>query len=89
MEHRATGVASEALTRALRGEVFAVRDLQRGIEEAPSRQTIYRVLKQLASDGWLEPDGREWRPGPRAELLGDADTDREQRGFSLSADDLL
>lgn len=47
MKHRSAAVASAAFRRALRGDPFKVSDLQRALDDPPSRQTIYRVLGQL------------------------------------------
>lgn len=89
MKHRTTAVASRALIRALRNEQIAVSDLQRAVDDPPSRQTIYRVLRQLEAYDWIEQDGNTWRPSYRAQALGDVDDGEARSGFDLSADDLL
>jgi hypothetical protein len=90
MKHRSTAVASEALELALRGKSFQMQDIKRGLSDPPSRQTIYRVLKQLSEDDWIEYEGKLWFPGTKAKLLGDVDdVEKQSRGFDLSADDLL
>lgn len=84
MPHRATAVASHAIELALRGEAFKVQDLRRGIDDPPSRQTIYRVLRQLESDEWVTVDGHTWHPDFKAEALGDVDdSDEDTAGFSI------
>jgi len=90
MKHRSTAVASEALELALRGKSFQVEDIKRALSDPPSRQTIYRVLDQLADDDWVECERKLWFPGTKAKLLGDVDEiEKQSSGFDLSADDLL
>lgn len=91
MTHRATAVASRSVELALRGESFKLADIRRGVSDAPSRQTIYRVLSQLEADEWIEQDGKYWRPAFKSQLLADVDDEagRERRGFALSASDLF
>lgn len=89
MKHRSTAVASVAIEEALRGKPFQVSDVQRAIEDPPSRQTIYRVCRQLEADGWIVADGQTWKPGAKPELLADVEGDRDSRGFDLRADDIL
>lgn len=90
MEHRATGVASRALELALRGESFRTKDIQRVLSDPPSRQTCYRVLRQLQSDDWIYHENKTWHPDLKAKGLGSgSDTDRNAgSGFSISADDI-
>jgi len=90
MTHRSAAVASRAVELALRGKQFTVEDVRRGLDDPPSRQTIYRVLDQLAEDDWLRCSGKIWHPDIKADMLGDVDDQDDGRdGFSLSADDLL
>ena len=91
MKHRSTAVASQALELALRNKTFTVSELQRSLTNPPSRQTIYRILKQLQKDDWITCDGKTWKPDLKAQMLANTDTDdaKENRGFSLSADDVL
>jgi len=91
MTHRSAAVASRALELALRDQDFTVDDVRRGLSDPPSRQTIYRVLDQLAEDDWVTCSGKIWHPDIKAEMLGDVDDqdDGGREGFSLSADDLL
>jgi len=91
MEHRAAGVASRALELALRGESFQVKDIQRMLSDAPSRQTCYRVLRQLAADDWIYQNGKTWYPDLKAKgLRGDGENDPDDGdGFSISADDVF
>jgi len=91
MSHRAGAVASRALELALRGEPFQVTDIQQRLSDAPSRQTIYRVLRQLEADDWIRCEGHTWYPDIKAEGLGGLDEDdrERRRGFSLDAEDLL
>ena len=90
MSHRATAAASRALELALRGEQFQISDIRHGLTDAPSRQTIYRVLTQLEDDEWIQCTGKVWKPDIKATMLGDVDEDSDgETGFSLSADELL
>lgn len=92
MQHRATAVASRALELALRGKSFRVRDVQRGLSDPPSRQTVYRVLQQLEADDWIRVDGHSWHPDIKSQMLADVDegTDRDgRRGLGLDTEDLL
>lgn len=92
MSHRAGAVASRAIELALQGEPFRVTDVQRGLSDPPSRQTIYRVLRQLEADDWITIQDHTWYPDIKAKGLGDVDDqdDRERRrGFSVDAEDLL
>jgi len=90
MQHRSTAVASLAFEKALRGESFQVSDLQRGLSDSPSRQTVYRILGQLEADGWIQCEGNTWHPAFKTQLLADVDGDRgDRRGFDLGADDVL
>jgi DNA-binding PadR family transcriptional regulator len=66
-----------------------VEDVRRGVDDPPSRQTIYRVLDQLAEDDWLIRDGKYWVPDLKAEMLGDVDEEPDRGGISFDADDLL
>jgi len=91
MTHRSAAVASRALELSLRGKQFPVDDVRRGLDDPPSRQTIYRVLDQLAEDDWLRCSGKIWHPDLKAEMLGDVDGNQGARreGFSLDSSDLL
>ena len=90
MGHRAAAVASRAIELAVRGQPFSVNDIQRGIEDAPSRQTIYRVLQQLEADDWITGDGHTYRPDFKAEALGDVDdSESGRKRFDISAEDVL
>lgn len=67
-------------------------DVQRVLSDPPSRQTVYRVLRQLEADDWIRRDGHTWRPEIKANGLGDVDERQDQdrrRGFDLDAEDLL
>jgi hypothetical protein len=90
MPHRAAAAASRALELALRGKHFQISDIQHGLTEPPSRQTIYRVLTQLEDDEWIQCSGKVWKPDLKATMLGDVDEGSgEKDGFSLNADELL
>lgn len=91
MTHRAGAVASRAIELAVRGESFQVKDIQHGVSDPPSRQTCYRVLRQLEADGWIQCVGKHWRPDLKAEMLGDVDQDDRDRqaGMSFDAEELL
>ena len=87
MSHRAASVASRAIELALRGEHFTTTDIRRGVDDAPSRSTIYRVLDDLEGDDWIAQRGNGWVPGMKATMLGDApDSDSE---ITLDAGDVL
>lgn len=73
MSHRAAAVASQAIQFALQDESFTTSDICREIDDAPSRTTIYRVLSQLASDGWIQQRGNGWHPGMKPDSLGVTD----------------
>ena len=102
MKHRSAGVASRAIELALQGRTVTVNEIQRGLSKPPSRQTIYRVFRQLEADDWIEQDGNEWHPDVKANLLSgdgsgddrDGDQDdgdrRHDRGGPLvDVDDIL
>jgi len=44
MEHRAAAVASRGIELALQREPFTADDVRRGVDDPPSRATVYRVL---------------------------------------------
>jgi DNA-binding IclR family transcriptional regulator len=89
MKHRTTADAPRAYIRALRNEQIAVSDLQRAVDEPASRQTIYRVLRQLEVHDWVGQNSEAWRPSYRTKALGDVDDREEKSGFDFSADNLL
>jgi len=90
MTHRSAATTARAIELALRGQTFSVDDVQRGLADPPSRQTVYRVLDELAGDDWVRCSGKKWHPDIKANMLGDVDDQEESNeGFSLSADDLL
>ena len=91
MSHRAATVASRAIELALRGEHFTAADIRRGVDDPPSRSTLYRVLDQLAADDWIAQRGNGWAPGMKATMLGggDDDTDDSRASFEIDTDDLL
>ena len=75
--HRSAAVASRAIELALRRKQFTVKDIQRGLSDPPSRQTIYRVLETLQEEDWVENDGKNWEPSIKAQLLSDVDVEKE------------
>ncbi|WP_302082916.1 hypothetical protein [Salinibaculum rarum] len=92
MQHASAAVASAAVKLALRGEPFQVSDLQHELTDPPSRQTIYRVLRQLEADDWVRSDHNTWRPDIQAEMLGDIDPNPDRgrdKGMSFDAEELL
>ena len=100
MTHRSAAVASRAIELALQRDPFTADDIRRGLDDPPSRSTVYRVLHQLAEDDWLEQLGNGWRPDVKAQMLGsgsgggdgdrDVDADRDRgEGFSIDVDDIL
>lgn len=90
MTHRAAAVASRAIALALRGESFTAEDVRRGVDDPPSRATVYRVLRQLEADEWIEQRGNGWHPDVKARLLGDAvDGERAGSGFGIDVVEIL
>ena len=73
MTHRSAAVASQAIEFALRDESFTAADIREEIGDAPSRSTVYRVLDELASDGWIQQRGNGWHPGMKPTSLGVTD----------------
>ena len=91
MSHRAAAVASRAIELALRDEHFTVTDIRRGVDDAPSRSTVYRVLDELAADDWIAQRGNGWAPGMTATMLGGGDGGNDDSGasFEIDTDELL
>ena len=93
MGHRAAAVASRAIELSLRGEHFTTADIRCGVDEPPSRSTVYRVLDELAADDWIAQRGNGWAPGMNATMLsGDGDngdSDDSGASFEIDTDDLL
>ena len=84
MTHRSAGAAGRAIELSLRGDSFTVQDIRRGLEDPPSRATIYRVLRQLETDDWIEQRGNGWQPGVKSKMLGSAgDHDNDSSGRSI------
>lgn len=83
MTHRSTKIAAKAVEKSLRGQEFTVSDLARGESDAPSRQTIYRILDQLRTDEWLVCEGDTWKPAVKARMLGSEDNDDSGRSIEL------
>ena len=100
MTHRAAAVASRGIELALQRDPFTADDIRRGLADPPSRSTVYRVLRQLEADDWIEQRGGGWHPDLKAQMLGgsgggDVDTDGRDRGdqagggFGLDLDEIL
>jgi len=90
MEHRGAAVASRGIELALQREPFTADDVRRGLTDPPSRATVYRVLRQLQEDDWIEQRGNGWHPSVKARMLGDgADGDRDGSGFGIDLDGVL
>ena len=87
MTHRAAAVASRGIELALQREPFTADDIRRGVDDPPSRSTVYRVLQQLAADDWIEQRGNGWHPDMKAQML--SGKKKQDRGFSLDMDDIL
>lgn len=87
MEHRAAAVASRGIELALQREPFTADDIRRGLDDPPSRATVYRVLAQLQADDWIEQRGNGWHPDVKAQML--SGKEKRERGFSLDMDDIL
>ncbi|QZP39206.1 hypothetical protein [Halobaculum magnesiiphilum] len=85
MSHRAAAVASEAIRLALINKRFSAADVRAGVDDAPSRQTVSRVLAQLEADGWLARRDKE----PRTWLAGDLAREHGEGGFSIDSSDLF
>ena len=85
MTHRSAKIAAKAVEKSLRGQEFTVSELARGETDAPSRQTIYRILDQLREDEWLVCEGDTWKPAVKARMLG-SDDDSEESGRSIELD---
>lgn len=67
MKHKSTHIVSEILIFASQRKYrFFLSELKWFLEDRndniPSDSTLYRILKQLAEDGWLNhwPDQRQW-----------------------------
>lgn len=92
-EHRATRVASRAIRLAILQGAFTSDDVTRDLNDAPSKPTVRRVLRQLEADGWLQRSSDEspiWRAGREARVLGDMSSsarDRADRGATGPATD--
>ena len=86
MEHRGAAVASRGIELALQRESFTADDVRRGLTDPPSRATVYRVLRQLQEDDWIEQRGNGWHPDVKAQMFGGGSGGR---GFSLDVDDIL
>ena len=87
MEHRAAAVASRGIELAMQREPFTADDIRRGLDDPPSRATVYRVLRQLAADDWIQQRGNGWHPSLKAQML--SGKEKRERGFSLDMDDIL
>jgi len=87
MTHRAAAVASRGIELALRREPFTADDIRRGVDDPPSRSTVYRVLAQLQEDEWIEQRGNGWHPDLKAQML--SGKEKRESGFSLDLDDIL
>jgi hypothetical protein len=86
MTHRSAKIAAKAVEKSIRGQEFTVSDLVRGESDAPSRQTIYRILDQLREDEWLVCEGDTWKPSVKAQMLGNGDDDDGTSGRSIDLD---
>lgn len=92
MSHRSAAVASRGIELALRNESFRLDDIRRGIDDPPAQSTIYRVLRQLEDDEWIEHRGNRWHPDIQATMLagnGSTSTDTNRANFEIDTDDLL
>lgn len=69
MTHRAAAVAGRAVELALQKESFTAEDIRRGVSDPPSQSTVYRILRQLQSDDWIEQRGNGWKPGVKTQML--------------------
>jgi len=87
MKHRSAAVASRGIELALQREPFTADDVRRGLDDPPSRATVYRVLAQLQEDDWIEQRGNGWHPDVKAQML--SGKEKRESGFSLDLDDIL
>jgi hypothetical protein len=85
MTHRSSKIAAKAIEKSLRGQEYSVSDLARGESDAPSRQTIYRILDQLREDDWVVCEGDVWKPSMKAKMLGNVGDD-DSSGRSIELD---
>jgi len=83
MAHRSAHVAGAAIELSLREQQFALSDLAQKCDDAPSRQTMYRVLDQLREDDWLICRGGSWQPGMKARLLSDVDSQSQSSTIDI------
>ena len=83
MTHRSAHVAATAIEMSLREQQFAMADLAQKCDDAPSRQTMYRVLDQLRDDDWLICRGGSWEPGMKARLLSDVDSQAQSSTIDI------
>ncbi len=87
MSHRAAAVASRGIELALSREPFTADDVRRGVDDPPSRATVYRVLAQLREDDWIEQRGNGWHPDVKAQMF--SGKENRESGFSLDLDNIL
>jgi hypothetical protein len=72
--------------------LFHVNDVQQALSDAPGRQTVYRVLRQLETDDWIRREVYTWRPDIKVNGFGDVKEHQDQDrlcGFDLNAEDFL
>lgn len=71
MSNQITAVAPHVIELSIRGEYFTVEDIRCGIEDAPDRKNVNRVLEYLEADDWIEQREDGWEPSVKAKELGD------------------
>jgi hypothetical protein len=49
---------------------------------------LYRVLRKLEADNWIEQRGNAWNPAMKPAMLSDA-SDDSSGGFEIDTDNLL
>lgn len=105
MEHRAAAVASRGIELAIRGESFTAEDILKPLSSTnrhpnttpPSRSTVYRVLRQLEDDEWIEQRGNGWHPDIKSKMLrsgknsntADENSNNKKTDFNLDLDEIL
>ena len=85
MTHRSAAVASRAIELSLQDRSFTAEDIRRGLGDPPSRTTVYRVLRQLEADDWIEQRGNGWHPDMKARIFGNVGSG-ESSGRNIKLD---
>jgi hypothetical protein len=92
MDSPVTAVASYAIELSLQGEYFTVEDILSGVENAPNRTSVTRVLDELEAHGWIRQDQDGWKPSVKAQELGNlrsSAVNTSSADFDLGIDGIL